>query len=95
MFLGYFGRFRLRSVSVAVQNDWTEPKGHFRSVFAVSTQKYGLARQSHAKDYTLVQYNVNSEFLFVNRPARFSENYYGGGGLPLAATAFGVFCYPF
>ena len=31
MFLGYFGRFRLRSVSVAVQNDWTEPKGYFRS----------------------------------------------------------------
>lgn len=50
MFLGYFGRFRLRSVSVAVQNDWTEPKGHFRSVFAVSTQKYGLARQSLDKN---------------------------------------------
>ncbi len=51
MFLGYFGRFRLRSVSVAVQNDWTEPEGHFRSVFAVSTQKYGLARQSRADDF--------------------------------------------
>ena len=32
----------------AIRPGLTEPKGHFRSFFAVSTQKYGLARQSHA-----------------------------------------------
>ena len=66
MFLGYFGRFRLRSVSVAVQNDWTEPKGHFRSFFAVSTQKYGLARQS--------QRSQNLFAFIQNHPAYFSSN---------------------
>ena len=30
----------------AIRPGLTEPKGHFRSFFAVSTPKYGLARQS-------------------------------------------------
>ena len=30
----------------AIRPGLTEPEGHFRSFFAVSTQKYGLARQS-------------------------------------------------
>ena len=29
----------------AIRPGLKEPEGHFRSVFAVSTQKYGLARQ--------------------------------------------------
>ena len=31
----------------AIRPGLTEPEGHFRSFFAVSTPKYGLARQSH------------------------------------------------
>ena len=70
MFLRYFGRFRLRSVSVAVQNDWTEPEGHFRSFFAVLTQKYGLARQSQRLldklDWAIYQHRFRSFTEFCN-----------------------------
>ena len=46
MFLRWNDRSAVRSVSVAIRPGLTEPEGHFRSFFAVSTQKYGLARQS-------------------------------------------------
>ena len=36
----------------AIRPGLTEPEGHFRSVFAVLTQKYGLTRQSQCTTYT-------------------------------------------
>lgn len=44
------------SMFAAIRPGLTEPEGHFRSFFAVSTQKYGLARQSLKNSYTKKHY---------------------------------------
>ena len=52
----------------AIRPGLTEPEGHFRSFFAVSTQKYGLARQSQCCDVFLLTHKTLEGIISKDTP---------------------------